>query len=234
MPGNTGWMQFQMKAGQVTSPTPVTITANLNSVSASVQFTVMPPSLKSITVSPNSISGGTQPQIIVALNGQAPNGGASVSLTSSSSMVLMPAVETVLGGDYTVSFAAPTMTVSANTTAMITATWNGVSVQAPLTLTPATAPAPAPAPPPPLAQTATLTVSASGRSGESVTSSPAGINVAVGSTGSAALATGQAVTLSVSNGRSAIWSGACSSNGAKKASCTFTLNANASVGANVQ
>jgi hypothetical protein len=67
-----------------------------------------------------------------------------------------------------------------------------------------------------------------------VVSSPAGVNVAVGSTGSAPFATGTAITLSVSNGRDAIWSGACSSGGNKTRSCTFTFNANASVTANVQ
>jgi hypothetical protein len=40
--------------------------------------------------------------------------------------------------------------------------------------------------------------------------------------------------LSVSGGRSAIWSGACSSGGNKRSSCTFTLNGAASVSANVQ
>jgi hypothetical protein len=82
--------------------------------------------------------------------------------------------------------------------------------------------------------TATLTVTASGRSGETVGSTPAGLKVAVGSTGSASFATGTTITLSVSNGRDAIWSGACSSNGNKTKTCTFTLNANASVSANVQ
>jgi len=89
-------------------------------------------------------------------------------------------------------------------------------------------------PPPPPSGTSTLTVTATGRSGERVTSSPAGIDVAVGSSGSAPFATGTAITLSVSNGRDAIWSGACSSNGNKTKTCTFTLNANASVTANVQ
>jgi hypothetical protein len=81
---------------------------------------------------------------------------------------------------------------------------------------------------------ATLTVSATGRSGERVTSSPAGINVSVGTTGSASFNTGTSITLSVTNGRDAIWSGACSSGGDKTRTCTFTLNANASVTANVQ
>jgi hypothetical protein len=66
------------------------------------------------------------------------------------------------------------------------------------------------------------------------TTSPAGINVAVGSTGSASFNTGTSITLSVSNGRDAIWSGACSSGGDKRRTCTFTLTGNASVTANVQ
>jgi len=45
---------------------------------------------------------------------------------------------------------------------------------------------------------------------------------------------GTAITLTVSNGRSAIWSGACSSGGNKTTACTFTLNAANSVTANVQ
>jgi hypothetical protein len=79
-----------------------------------------------------------------------------------------------------------------------------------------------------------LTVSATGRSGERVTSSPTGINVSVGSTGSATFTGGTSITLSVTNGRDAIWSGACSSGGNKAKTCTFTLNGNASVTANVQ
>jgi hypothetical protein len=41
------------------------------------------------------------------------------------------------------------------------------------------------------------------------------------------------VILSVTNGRDAIWSGACSSDGEKRR-CTLTLNADVSVCANVQ
>jgi len=77
-------------------------------------------------------------------------------------------------------------------------------------------------------------VTATGRSGERVTSSPAGLSVNVGTTGSASFTTGTAVTLTVSNDRDAIWSGACSSGGNKTKSCTLTLNASASVTANVQ
>jgi hypothetical protein len=55
-----------------------------------------------------------------------------------------------------------------------------------------------------------------------------------GSTGSASFNTGTAITLSLTNGRDAIWSGACSSGGNKTKTCTFTLGGAASVTGNVQ
>ena len=88
--------------------------------------------------------------------------------------------------------------------------------------------------PPPPSGTATLTVTATGRSGQRITSSPAGINVTVGSMGSAAFNSGTSITLSVTNGRDAIWSGACSSGGNKSKTCTFTITGNSSVTGNVQ
>jgi hypothetical protein len=316
MQGNIGWLQFQLTAGQVVSSTPVTITATVNGASASGQLTVLPPSVKSISLSSNAVNGGAQPAATVLLNGVAPAGGAAINISSSSSAVLAPAVATAPAGSTQVGVALPTTPVSATTTAIITATWNGVSVQAPLTLTPQGQPASvtlsqsniaggtaafvtvttaAPAssdqifqvassspsitvpssllmpagstsarfniqtsavttltqgtisvsgggvtqsavltlnPPPPPAPAATLTVVTSGRNGNSVTSTPSGINAAVPSTGSTSLAAGTVVKLTVSGGRVAIWTGACNAN--KTASCTFTLNGNSTVNANVQ
>jgi hypothetical protein len=141
MPPNTAWMQFQMQAGQVTSSTPVTITATLNSGQASVQFNVQPPSLKAITLTPASISGGAQGGAILTLNGQAPAGGAVVDSSSDSPSAMPPALATVPAGSSSVSISIPTNQVSANTLANITATWNGISTQSPLTITPQGQPA---------------------------------------------------------------------------------------------
>ena len=138
---NTAWMQFQMQAGQVTSSTPVTITATLNSGQASVQFNVQPPSLKAITLTPASISGGAQGGAILTLNGQAPAGGAVVDFSSDSPSAMPPALATVPAGSSSVSISIPTNQVSANTLANITATWNGISTQSPLTITPQGQPA---------------------------------------------------------------------------------------------
>jgi hypothetical protein len=318
MPGNTAWMQFQIQAGQVTSPTPVTLTATLNSGTATLQFNVLPPSLKSISMNTGTISGGAQVGAIAMLNGQAPAGGAVVDFSSDSPAAMPPALATIPAGASSVSIAIPTNQVSANTVANISATWNGASVQSPLTITPQGQPASIALSPASVsgitssfatvtmaapsatdqifqissnnaaaaltansvtipagsttggfsinaaavsAQTlvtisvsgggvtrsATLTlnpvvapttvslaVSAGGRSGEQVISNPAGLSVPTGSTGSAQFAPGTAVTLSITNGRDAIWSGACSSGGSKTKTCTLTLNANSSVTANVQ
>jgi len=62
----------------------------------------------------------------------------------------------------------------------------------------------------------------------------AGISVTTGNSQTASFTTGTSITLTVSGGRSAIFSGACSSGGNKRTSCTFTLNGTASVSANVQ
>src|SRR5262249_34388455 len=82
--------------------------------------------------------------------------------------------------------------------------------------------------------TALLTLTATGRTGETVLSSPVGLRVNVGTTGSASFTTGTVITLSVTNGRDAIWSGGCSSGGVKVKTCSFTINAATSVTANVQ
>ncbi len=322
MPANIAWTQFQMQAGQVTSPMPATITASLNGKSASGTLTVQPTALKSLTISPSSITGGAQPGAIVMLTGQAPPGGAIVALSSDSPAVTPPPSVFVDAGSFSVSFPLQTNSVATATTATVTTTWNGAVASAQLTLLPGVAPTsislsptstvglggssfatvsiaapqptdtmfqvassnpsvasvpngmivPAgttrggfniftssvsadtpvtisvsgggvtksaallvmPSSSPPATGTATLTLTASGRSGETVSSTPSGLKVAVGSTGSASFATGTSITFSVSDGRDAIWSGACSSNGNKTKTCTFTLNANASVSANVQ
>lgn len=141
MPGNTAWMQFQIQAGQVTSPTPVTLTATLNSGTATLQFNVLPPSLKSISMNAGTISGGAQVGAIAMLNGQAPAGGAVVDFSSDSPAAMPPALATIPAGASSVSIAIPTNQVSANTVANISATWNGASVQSPLTITPQGQPA---------------------------------------------------------------------------------------------
>jgi hypothetical protein len=223
---------FTITTFAVAASTTVTITASYNGTSRTAPLTVTPagapppaPALQGLLVSPDSVAGGSGSQGVVTLSGAAPAGGTTVSLSSANSGVAsVPTSVTVAEGSSNAVFAISTGAVAATTTVTISASANGVTRTATLTVTTA--------PPPP--QTATLTVTASGRGGERVTSNPAGISAPTGTSGSASFAVGTSITLSVSNGRSAIWSGACSSGGSKTRTCTFTLSGTAAVTANVQ
>ena len=230
IPSGTTAGGFNVFTSRVTTQTNVTISVSGGGVTQSATLTVLPdagtsaPTLSSVSVNPATVTGGSASKGTVTLSGAAPAGGLSVSLSSSSGAATVPASVAVAQGATSATFSIATSSVTTSTPATITATGGGVSRSTTLTVA-------APAPP---GQTATVTLTASGRSGERVTSSPAGLSVAVGSTGSASFTVGASVTLTVSNGRDAVWSGACSSGGSKRKSCTFTVGGNASVTANVQ
>jgi FG-GAP-like repeat len=219
---SSGTFPVSTLAGPTTRTT--TITASANGVSRTADLTATPSaaaSLSTVAVNPASVTGGTSSQGTVTLTSPAPAGGFAVSLSSSNAAATVPASVSVAQGTTSATFAIATSAVTASTPVTITASASGVTRTATLTVNPQ-------------AQTATLTVTATGRGGERVTSNPAGINVAVGSSGSASFATGTRITLSATNERDVIWSGACSSGGNKTKTCTFTLNGNAAVTANVQ
>jgi hypothetical protein len=177
-------------------------------------------SVSSLTITPLTTTSGTAVTGIVTLTAAAGVGGATVGLSSSGSGATVPASISIPQGLNSGSFLISTNTVTASTVVTITATL-GVSHAATFTVNPA-----------PASSASTLTVSANGRSGVVVTSSPAGIDVASGSSGSASLPAGS-VTLSLSDGRTAVWSGACTSAKDTK-TCTFTMKGPASVTAAIK
>jgi hypothetical protein len=177
--------------------------------------------LSAVSLSPTAVTGGMASTGTVTLTAPAPAGGAVVLLSSNNSAVAVPASVTIAAGTTSATFAAITVSVGAATPVTISAIYGGITRTTTLNLSPP-------------GQAATLTVSATGRSGERITSTPTGINVGVGSSGSASFPVGTSITLRVTDGRDAIWSGACSSGGSKTRTCTFTLNGSASVTANVQ
>ena len=184
------------------------------------------PALAAVAVEPVSVTGGNPAQGTATLNAAAPSGGALVTLSSSNpGAVMLPPNVTIASGASSATFPVTTTQVTATAQVQVSGTYGGATRNATLTVEPSAGP-PAPA--------ATLTLTATGRGGERVTSSPSGINVAVGTAGAASFPSGTAVTLSATNGRDAVWSGACSSSGSKTRTCRFTINGNASVTANVQ
>ena len=220
---------FTVNTGQVTATKTVSISASYQNVTKSATLTLNAagatgPTLSAVSLNPATVVGGSGSTGTVTLSAAAPAGGAVVSLSDNSTAVTLPTTITVPAGATSATFAVTTTAVAQATSATISAGFAGVTQTAVLTVNPSASPG----------QTATLTVAASGRSGERVTSSPAGINVAVGSSGSASFTTGTSITLTVSNGRDAIFSGACSSGGSRSKTCTFTMSGTGSVSVNVQ
>ncbi len=104
------------------------------------------PTLSSLGVDPTSVVGGNASQSAVTLTSGAPSGGAVIALSSSNGAVAsVPPSVVISAGVTSIAFNATTSPVTANTSVIISATWNGVTRTATLTVTPAgsgTLPAP--------------------------------------------------------------------------------------------
>ncbi len=239
VPAGSAGVAFTVTTSSVSSSTPVTVTGTAGGVTRTAVLTVTPAAapppppppppasaaLAGVTTSPTTVAGGGTAQGTVSLTAAAPSGGFAVGLSDGSAAVTVPASVTVAAGATTATFSVTTTQVTASTPVTITAAAGGVTRTTTLTVTPPT---------PPPTSAGAVTVTATGRSGERILSSPTGLSVPVGSSGSASFPVGTRLTLSVSNGRDAIWSGACSSGGSKTRTCAFTLGSTASVTGNVQ
>jgi len=213
------------------------------------------PAPTALTFSPSSVVSGSSSTGTVSLNMAAPAGGANVSLSSSNSLVTVPATVTVPAGQTSATFTATTTSFSAGTLSVNITAGGSVTVSSVLTVT--ANPTSACTPTTCAAQGVTcgtapdgcggtltcggtcasspvnITVTASGKGGK-VTSNPTGINVSSGNTASAGFAPGAQVTLTTDDGHGAIWSGLCSSNGLAAQTCTFTVSASGSISAVMQ
>jgi trimeric autotransporter adhesin len=229
IPAGQTSVNFTANTSTVTQTTSVNVSATAagTTVTGTV-FLVVSSAVSSVTLNPSTVTGGVTSTATVTLNSAAV-GQVFVALASSNTVLAtVPNGVTIPSGQRSATFSVNTAQVTSTSSVSISATFENVTRSATLTLNPSGST------PPPSGQTATLTVSASGRTGERVLSSPSGINVSVGSTGSATFTIGTTITLSVSNGRDAIWSGACSSGGNKTRTCSFKLAGPASVSANVR
>jgi len=129
---------FTGKTLGVSASTAVTLTATLNGNSASCQVTLLPAQLASLTLSPTTVVGSYQNSVgTVALSGEAGSGGTIVTLSSSAPDVAsVPASVTVGRDASTKTFAIKTNAVTSTQVVTITATSNGVSETATLTVNP--------------------------------------------------------------------------------------------------
>jgi len=131
---------FSDQAGTVTSPTTVTVTATYNGVSLQAQVTVNPvvptPTLTTFTISPNTISSGQSATLSLGLSGTT-SSTATISLSSNNpSAFPVPPTVNIQAGQSSTSFSDQAGTVTSPTTVTVTATYNGVSLQAQVTVNP--------------------------------------------------------------------------------------------------
>jgi hypothetical protein len=109
-----------------------------------------PPLLQSMTISPASVTGGTNATGTVFLSAPAPSGGIFVTLaTSNSSVAQAPGIVNVPGGQTSASYTLTTFPVTANTAVTITAFFDTTRTATITVLRGAAPPTPAPTATPP-------------------------------------------------------------------------------------
>lgn len=135
---------FSVKTlGVAATATPL-ITATYHGVSQQATLTVNPAVLHSLSFSPNSVTGGTQTQLVVTLNGAAPPNGATVSLAYAGSTAALnnpPSTVVIPYGSKSVRVAVATNSVTVKTQIKATGTYTNPagtssSKSATLTVTP--------------------------------------------------------------------------------------------------
>ncbi|MFN7017960.1 MAG: S8 family serine peptidase [Fimbriimonadales bacterium] len=138
VPAGATSANFTVSTSTVSSSTNVTITASAGGVARTATLTVNPASttvtLQSLTISPTSVWGGSTATGTVRLSGPAPAGGAVVQLRSSSARASVPSSVTIPAGATSANFTIRTTSAFSITTVTITATYNGVSRSAQLTI----------------------------------------------------------------------------------------------------
>jgi hypothetical protein len=137
--GATG-ATFAISTSAVTTSTSVTISATYGGVTKTAVLTVTPapppaPTISSLTLNPSSVMGGLQFSTgTVTLSGPAPAGGAQVMLASSSGAASVPSSVIVPAGASNATFRVNTSLVLVSTSATISASYNGATRTADLSV----------------------------------------------------------------------------------------------------
>ncbi len=113
---------FDVTTVGVAAPQSVDITGGYGGVLKTQTLTVIPARLFAISFAPNRLTGGLSTTGIVQLDGNAPNGGVIVALSSSDPAVTVPASVSIAPQTQSASFNAPTSIVTINTSVTVTAT----------------------------------------------------------------------------------------------------------------
>jgi hypothetical protein len=119
----------------VAASTVVTISAAYQETTRTASLTVVPPALSSLTLNPTSLIGGTGTSTgTLTLNGPAPSGGVTAMLATSDSAAWLDDHVTILAGATTATFTVNTAVVMRTRDVTVSASNNGVTRSAVLTV----------------------------------------------------------------------------------------------------
>ncbi len=135
VPSGLSTANFTVTTAPVAATQTSTITIAAQGVTRSTTVSVIPPSLKSLSVSPGSVQGGTAYAGSAELNGTAA-ANTTINLTSASPIVQVPGTVVVSSGSTFGIFPGTTSVVTSSTMVIITGTLNGVTKTTTLVVTP--------------------------------------------------------------------------------------------------
>jgi hypothetical protein len=135
VPMNATTATFPVATTPVTNDTSVVIAATYNNTTQTATLTVIPPILNGVTFSPSAVTGGNSSTGTVTLSGPAPLAGVVVALVSGNPSVANVPTSVTVGANATAAtFPVSTTSVSSNTSVSISATYNGATQSATLTI----------------------------------------------------------------------------------------------------
>jgi hypothetical protein len=135
VPANATSANFFVSTAAVSVTTIGNITASFSGVTKTVNITIQPAGLSSLTLNPSTVSGGSTVVGKVTLTGPAPTSGMAVTLTSSkSAQAQVPSKVIVPSGARSATFNITTTSVSRKSLVTIAASLGGVTKNASLTL----------------------------------------------------------------------------------------------------
>ncbi|HEY3783160.1 MAG TPA: hypothetical protein VGL56_18940 [Fimbriimonadaceae bacterium] len=129
-------ISFSVTSTPVKAVTNVQLTATLGTSTVNTIVTVVPPSVSLVRVAPSPVVGGLSTKVAVYLNGKAPTGGFAVSVASSSSSAVVPAIITVPAGATAANATVTTSKVTAATTVVVTAKTGSTTVETTMVVNP--------------------------------------------------------------------------------------------------
>ena len=135
VPTGSKQASFYIQTGLASQNTSVTISAGYGLARKAATLTITPPVIDSVVLNPYTVKGGASSTITIVLDAYAPVGGVTLALSSSSSVVSVPAKATVPAGKGSVTATVTTSKVSKKTSVTLTVKVGGSVKTVALTVT---------------------------------------------------------------------------------------------------